>query len=298
MVRAGLIGTPQWGNLARTFDQGRVYWRSSKAQFEVLLVSVVKVRIGEFNRPVLGDRAWGTYNVFPDFYKKNQLDVYVLRHDQNRPGGFTGVGSLGTNTFGFRLNGPLAAGIRYSLEAALQHGKVGPATLAGGAWFGSLSRRWTVAGRPLDLSAEYKYASGTPNPNDPAHTGTFDQIYPANHDKFGHEDLLGWRNIHNARAVASYGITRNFTLNFMYDNYWLAHVKDGLYNGQGRSVARSASGAAGRHVGQETDLYGVYRYKHFTFGGGYGRFIGGEFIHKATPGVGPSYLYIFHTYSL
>jgi hypothetical protein len=36
-----LIGTPQWGNLSRTYDQGRIYWRSPRAQLEVLLVSQV-----------------------------------------------------------------------------------------------------------------------------------------------------------------------------------------------------------------------------------------------------------------
>ena len=128
-----LIGTPQWGNLSRTFDHARLYWRSARAQFEVLAVSVVKIRTGEFNRPVLGDRVWGTYNVFPNFYKKNLLEAYILRHDQNRPGGFTGGSSkdgtdkLGINTFGFRLTGPLGSGVKYSLEAALQKGKVGPA---------------------------------------------------------------------------------------------------------------------------------------------------------------------------
>ena len=91
--------------------------------------------------------------MFPNFYKKNLLEAYILRHDQNRPGGFTGGSSkdgtdkLGINTFGFRLTGPLGYGVKYSLEAALQKGKVGPADLSAGAWFAGLSHRWTVAGQ-------------------------------------------------------------------------------------------------------------------------------------------------------
>jgi hypothetical protein len=86
-------------------------------RFEFLAVSAVKVRTGEFNRPVPGDRVWGTYNVFPNVYKKNLLEAYILRHDQNRAGGFTGGSSkdgtdkLGINTFGFRLAGPLGYGV-------------------------------------------------------------------------------------------------------------------------------------------------------------------------------------------
>jgi hypothetical protein len=299
-----LIGTPQWGNLSRTYDHARLYWRSARAQFEVLAVSVVKVRTGEFNRPVLGDRVWGTYNVFPNVYKKNLLEAYVLRHDQNRPGGFTGGSSkdgtdkLGTNTFGFRLTGPLGYGVKYSLEAALQRGKVGPANLRAGAWSAGLSHRWTVASRTLDVGAEYKYASGTANPADPTYSGTFDQLYSANHDKFGHEDLFGWRNLHNARSLTTLALTSNLSINFMYDNYWLANLKDGLYNSSGRQIVRSAAGTAGRHVGQETDVFATYKRGHFIFGAGYGHLFSGQFIQRTTPGVGPTYLYVFHTYSL
>ena len=84
-----LIGTPQWSNLSRTYDHARIYWRSQWVQIEALVVSPVKVCIGEFNRPVLGDRIWGAYNVFPDVHK-NRVEAYVLRREQNRPGGFTG----------------------------------------------------------------------------------------------------------------------------------------------------------------------------------------------------------------
>ena len=298
-----LIGISQWTNTSRTYDHARLYWRSERVRFEVLMVSQVKVRIGEFNRPELGDRLWGTYNVF-NIYRSNSLEAYVLRRDQNRPGGFTGgstqdgTDKLGINTAGFRAAGPVASGVKYSLEAALQKGKVGPADLSAGAWVATLARRWSVANHSLDVSAEYRYASGTANPADPTHSGTFDQLYAANHDKFGHEDLLGWRNIHNIRSLATLALTKNLSLNFMYDNYWLADLKDALYNGSGKAIVRSPTGTAGRHVGQETDLYGTYKHGHFTFGAGYGHFFSGQFIQKTTPGVGPTYLYVFHAYNL
>jgi hypothetical protein len=299
-----LIGISNWSNTSRTYDQARMYWRSPKVQVEMLMVSQVKVRVGEFNRPELGDRVWGTYEVFPNFFKKNQLEAYVLRHDQNRPGGFTagsskdGTDKLGINTFGFRLAGPVSRGVNYSLEGARQKGKTGPAELTASAWFGSLGRQWTAGGRTLSLSTEYKYASGTENPSDARHSGTFDQLYAANHDKFGHQDLFGWRNVHNARSLDTLGMTKNFAINFQYNSYWLANLKDGVYNGSGKLLARSITGTAGRHVGQEADLYGTYKWGHFTFGGGYGRFFSGQFIQKTTPGVGPTYLYVFHSYTL
>lgn len=301
---ARLIGSPQWSNLSRTFDHARAYYITRRARFEVLLVSPVKIQIGAFNKPVLGDRVWGMYNSFPNYWKKNLFEVYLLRRDQNREGGFTGgaqtagTGRLGVNTLGLRLAGPLAMALKYSIEAAAQNGMVGPARHRGDAWFSSLSRQWTLAGKPLDVSGEYKFASGARNPNDASLSRTFDQLYPANHDKFGHQDLFGWRNIHNLRSVTTYGITRSFALNFMYDNYWLASAFDSLYNGSGKPIANSADGSAGRHVGQEADLFATFKYKHFTWGAGYGHLFPGVFIQKTTPGVAPSYLYVFHTYSL
>jgi hypothetical protein len=290
---ARLIGSPQWSNLSRTWDHARLYYRLPKARLEALMVSPVKIRIGEFNRPVLGDRIWGTYNAFPNFYRKNLLEVYLLRHDLNQPGAV----KLGVNTLGFRLAGPFAAGSSFSVEAALQTGKAGPAKHRAGAWFASLSRRWTVGKRTLDLSGEYKFASGTDDPRNPSRSGTFDQLYPANHDKFGHQDLFGWRNIHDARSLATWGLTRDLALNFMYNSFWLASARDSLYNGSGRSIAHSATGAAGRHVGQEADLFATFKHSHFQFGAGYSRFFKGGFINQTTPALRPTYLYVFHTVS-
>jgi len=299
-----LIGTPQWGNVSRTYDQARVWYGAGWARFEVLMVSAVKARLDEFNRPVLGDRIWGTYNSFPNFYGKQTAEVYVLRHDQNRPGGFTGgsrtagTDRLAVNTFGFRLTGPLGNGFAYSLESAWQTGEVGPATHRGAGWYSAVSRKMALGKRTLDLSAEYKYASGNSNPQDKTRDTTFDQLSPANHDKFGHQDLFGWRNIHNIRSVATLGITKRLSLSGMYNNSWLASRFDSLYNGSGKSIARSAAGNAGRHIGQEADIFGTWKFGHFQIGAGYGYLFTGGFLNKTTPGVSPSYFYVFHTYTL
>jgi hypothetical protein len=161
-----------------------------------------------------------------------------------------------------------------------------------------VNRRWTAAGRPLDLSAEYKFASGSRNPQDASRSGTFDQLYPANHDKFGHADLFGWRNIHTVRSQAAYAATKSFTLIAMYTNSWLASRRDALYNGSGKAIYRSASGAAGRHIGQEADLFFTYKRGRLQFGAGYGRFFQGEFVRKVSPGRASEYLYVFHSYSV
>jgi hypothetical protein len=281
-----------------------LYWRSSSKTVEFLWLSPVKVRLGEFNRPVLGERVWGTYNAFPNLFGRQLAEAYVLRHDQNAPAGFNGgdqaagTNRLGITTFGGRLAGPLPRELKYSLEGAVQNGKAGAARHRGAAWFSALSRRWMLSAKPLDLTGEYKYASGTSDPRDPSRAGTFDALFPSTHDKFGHMDLFGWRNIHAVRSVVTLGVTSALAVNFTYNNWWLASARDALYSSSGRSLARSATGVAGRHVGQETDVFATYKYQHFTFGAGYGRLFRGEFIRKATPGVEPTYVYFFHSYSL
>jgi hypothetical protein len=84
----------------------------------------------------------------------------------------------------------------------------------------------------------------------------------------------------------------------MYISWWLASERDALYSSSGKVIARSTAGTAGRHVGQETDIFGTYRHHRFTFGAGYGHMFKGAFVRNATPGVSPTYLYLFHTYSL
>jgi hypothetical protein len=299
-----LLGTPQWGNCARTYDQARLFFKSKRARVDALFVSPVKIQSNAFNRPVLGDRVWGAYGSFPDLWRKSLFELYLLRRDQNRQGGFAGGAArdgtdrLRVNTLGFRLAGPLALGAKFSLEGAAQNGRVGPGEHRASAWFSSVGRRWTAAARPLDLSVEYKFASGARNPKDATLSRTFDQLYAANHDKFGHQDLFGWRNIHNARALATYGLTKALALNVMYSGYRLASPCDALYSGAGKSIAKSAACSAGSDVGREADVFAVYKYKRFQIGAGYGHFFSGEFIRKTTPGVGPSYVYIFHSYSL
>jgi Alginate export len=299
-----VIGTPQWSNLSRTYDHGRLWFATRRARFEALLASPVKIQLTGFSQPNLGDRVWGMYNSFADVFHKSLVEVYLLRHDQNRIGGYTGgsraagTDRLKVNTLGYRLAGPLAGGWKYSLEGAAQNGMVGAGHHRAEAWFSWVGRRWTVAGHDLDASVEYKFASGSRNPTDPTLSRTYDQIYPANHDKFGHEDLLGWRNLHNLRSLETFAVTKSFAVNFMYNQFWLASARDALYNSSGKAIAQSVSGAAGQHVGQEADFFGTYKYRHFTFGAGYGYFAPGRFLQKTTPGISPTYVYVFHTYTL
>jgi hypothetical protein len=290
-----VIGTPQWSNVARTYDQARLYYRTRNARIEVLMVSPVKVLPDAFNRPELGERIWGTYDVLSQVWRGASIDAYALRHSQNKIGGWAGTGTLGTNSFGGRFYGPLPHGLAYSFEGAGQAGHLGLVTQRAYAWFAGLSEKATAGKRPIGLSVEYKGASGT-KPGS-ATSGTYDQLAPANHDKFGHEDLFGWRNLKTLKSLETVGITRALTLNLMYTNDWLFSGADALYNSQGSSIAYSKKGTAGTHVGQEVDSFVTCTYGVHTFGAGFGHFFKGGFIDNTTMHVNPRYLYVFQQYS-
>jgi hypothetical protein len=292
--RGRLIGDSQWSNTSRSYDTARLYYRLPSARLEVLMVSVVKILADKFNVPNLGDRVWGAYDTFTKIIPKGTVDLYLLRHDQNRPGGFTGIGRLGTNTLGGRAEGPLPGMLKYSLETAIQSGKTGLVAHRGYAWFSGISRpvRLTL---PLDLEVEYKYASGSRNAA--TRDNTFDQLYASNHDRFGRTDLFGWRNIHNLRSLNTLHVTKPLAISVMYNNWWLASPTDALYNSSGGSIVRSAKGAAGTHVGQEADLFGTYQASGWTFGAGMAHVFAGGFLRAATPGVNTNYLFVFQSYT-
>lgn len=290
-----LIGSPQWAYTARTWDTARLYHVTKKMKLELLALSTIVPRGDRFNRPVLGDRIWGTYNTFRELLGKEVFDLYVLRHDQNRPGGFAGPGRLGINLYGSRWAVPLPSNFRVTLEGILQNGKVGllPHRAAGGVV--QLGYKTAFRKRPIDTANEYKYASGT----DPrsGQSGTFDQLYPAAHDKLGHIDLIGWRNIHNLKSATTLNWTKTWNWVLMYNASWLADRRDALYNAQGRAIVRSANGTAGRYVGQEIDLYSNYQWGGVTISAGIGQFFPGTFVRNTTPGARSRLIYLSTSYT-
>lgn len=287
---ARLIGSPQWANTTRTWDHARLSYRTRRARIDGLFLSPVDVNLNGFNRPRMDRRLWGAYTTVPSLRKGLSGEFYVLRHDQ----GF--AGALRTNSFGGRLVGKAASGWGFEAEGVMQSGRAGLKDHRGHGFFTSLNRRLDAAGRPLTLVAEYKHASGTNDPSNPSRSTTFDQLYPANHDKFGHEDLLGWRNIHNMRTQAGYGVHKLLTLTLMYDDSWLDSPRDAMYSLGGAPIARDPLGHSGRHIGRELDLFATVKLKKMTFGAGYGRFFAGEFVKKATPGAGPDLFYIYQDF--
>jgi hypothetical protein len=143
---------------------------------------------------------------------------------------------------------------------------------------------------------EANYASGTEDPTGKT-WGTFDQLYPSNHNKFGFADQIGWRNIEHVRVGISQTPFRNWKFTETYENFWLATARDALYSTGGAPVAQSLAGTAGRHVGQEVDAWAERNWKNvLLIGFGYARVLTGTFLNRTTAGKDYNCPFVFMTY--
>src|SRR2546425_77551 len=160
-------------------------------------------------------------------------------------------------------------------------------------------RRYTIPGARFTprFFAEYNYASGDSNPGD-GRRGTFDQLYPTGHDKYGLADQVGWQNIEHLRGGVEFNPSPKWLASGKYSAWWLADPPDAPYNTGGGVVARVSSGTAGRFVGQELDLQTAYTFpRQFQIGGGFGHIFPGTFLRNATPGNSFNFPYATATYT-
>jgi len=161
----------------------------------------------------------------------------------------------------------------------------------------ALGLRSRLAARvPVGFTGEYNYASGDADPTDGTR-GTFDQLYPTGHDKYGLADQVGWRNIHHLRTGVDVTPMKALLLTASYHSWWLAERNDALYSAGSAVIARAPGGAISRHVGQEIDVQASRPITpHVQVSGGYAYIFPGAFLKQTTPGASYGYPYVMATY--
>ncbi len=291
-----LIGHVSWLNAARTFDGVKGTFRTKTFAADVFATSVVRTLDGEFDKSGAGNRFMGVYGTTAKLIPLATVEPYVLfKRDVNLRAEAGGFGTLKETTTGVRIAGRLPARLDYGVEMALQRGSLGTDDIS--AWAGHWQLRETFPGRAaVRLTGEYNFASGDSNPTDNVR-GTFDQLYPTPHDKYGLADQIGWKNVHHARAGFEITPLRGFPVTTNYHSWWLAENTDAIYNAGSAVLARVATGAADRHVGQEIDFQ-VSRAltPQIQAAAGYAHIVPGAFLKEATPGASYSHPYVMVTY--
>ena len=290
-----LVGHLGWANTARTFDAAKLTLRSKRVQVDAFGASVVRVLEHEFDRSGSGNRFAGAY-VTTSALHKSSLEPYVFwRRDRNQRMETGSLRDLTVTTVGVRWVGSLPAYLDYGTELAVQAGSVGTDSVD--AWAGHWQLRESLPGSgAVHLIAEYNFASGDRNPAD-GKRGTFDQLYPTGHDKYGLADQVGWRNIRHVRGGVDTTPWKKITVGVNYHSWWLAQSRDALYTAGGAPLARVAAGARSTHVGQEIDVQAARALTpQLQLSGGYAHVFPGGFLKQATPGTGHSFPYIMATY--
>ncbi len=291
-----LVGHVSWLNAARTFDGAKVTFRTPAFSVDAFGASVVRIMDGAFDRSGNGNRFAGAYAATTKLIPLGSVEPYGFwRRDVNLRTEAATFGDLEQTTVGVRMAGRMPGRLDYGIEMAMQRGSLGTDDVE--AWAGHWQLRETLPGAAaVRLTGEYNYASGDEDPTDGIR-GTFDQLYPTPHDKYGLADQIGWKNIHHARAGVEFTPVKGLPITTNYHSWWLAETRDGLYTAGSAVLARVISGAASRHVGQEIDVQVTRALTpQLLLAAGYAHIFTGAFLEQATPGASYSHPYVMATY--
>jgi hypothetical protein len=289
-----LVGHSSWANAARTFDGARLTVRRKAVQLDMFATSVVRILPDEFDRSGNGNRFVGVDAMTTKLV--GTLEPYVFwRRDLRLVSESGPTGTLSQATTGVRWTDTVRGRLEISTEAAVQRGSLGADDVR--AWAGhAMVRSPSFAAHAVRVSGEYNFASGDRDPKD-AVRGTFDQLYPTPHDKYGLADQVGWRNIHHVRGGAEIARIKRFPITANYHTWWLADRHDGLYLATGALLARIPAGTAPRHVGQEADVQVSHALTpQLQVAAGYAYVMPGGFLKAATPGARYSAPFVMATY--
>jgi hypothetical protein len=291
-----LIATPDWGNLSRTFDGAVLTISRSGAKAVLFGVSPALSDANRFDHHKAGDELYGGYFTFSKLLPHGTFETYVFERRQMKITGERGeIGNALLGTFGFRAIGTLPWRFDYSAELAHQWGPYANDHI--NALAGVYIAGWTVNGsaRKPRFSLEYDHASGDGATKD-GQRQTFDQMFPSTHGYYGIADVVGWRNMREARGGFELFLNKKLKLQADLIDFHLATTQDGLYTDSGTRTFLNRK-ATSTHVGQEVDLQGTYQFnKKLTFGLGFARLIPGEYLKQSSPGIGYNYPYVTWTY--
>ncbi len=292
-----LVGVSDWTNVTRVFDAVRVTLGTPTAHVDLFTSAVVVDHPTSFDAHPGGLIFHGIYGSLSHVVPKATVEPYVFWKALpvvKSEDGLSGTESL--FTYGFRLIGKLPSGFDYATEAARQGGHLSTDSIE--AWGGYGVLGYTPAKVLLKprFSMQYDFASGDKILKDGV-TGTFDQLYPSNHDVFGLVDLLGWRNIRQFRAGVEAKPFTKLTLKFNYRDLHLASRHDGLYGSTGTVIIKVPTGGAlNTSIGNEADIsFTSDIRKDIGIGAGYGHLFPGQFLIQNSPGSSTSIAYSFVT---
>ena len=290
-----LVGSANFTNAARVFDGVKATLRSKAVQVDVFGASVVRSLPTELDKSGTGNRLAGLYATSGRVVPKGTVEPYFFwRRDENQKTHIGSLADLDQFYSGVRLVGKVPAALDYNIEMSVQRGSVGGDLIR--AWAGHWQLRRTLAGKFVPhVTGTYDAASGDANQGDARRTA-YAPLYPTAHDKYGLADQIGWENIHHIRLGTDFTPFKAMPITVNYHSFWLMESKDALYTTSGAVVARVATGAASRHVGEELDVQvSKPLAAPLSLAVGYSHLFAGSFLKQATPGRSFSSVFVMIT---
>lgn len=298
------IGNAPWIMTGRVFDAAKLRYVTDTFWVDAFVGHVVVARDGHFNESSDYDWFSGVYASSQKILPWQETQFYVLSRnagaqavsafDFNVPG--TPTTARDIITAGFRLKSlpDKLGGWDYTLEAAGQCGSIYNTTLEtrldqqSYGVFAIGGYTWTNLWASPRLGAGYEGGSGDDNPTDGT-SGTFENLFPANHRYYGQMDLFCQRNMHIPRLSLSLMPLKDLTITMDYLNFWLADTNDLLYpySGSGRNLnGYGIHPTFDSYVGAELDVIARYTPKTWLrLEAGFGHFFVGDYIKQSVGSV-------------
>ncbi len=292
-----LIGDMDWATYGRSFDgvlASRVF-DATKTKADLFATRVTERGLGTVTPGVDNDDRdfFGVYTTTPKALHHSDLDLYALyvRDLVASTGEVPGsAGDTGFWTGGARISG-VKGSLDWGAEGAVQDGRLNGDRLW--AWAGHAEAGWTLLdskGTPR-LSLEYDRATGDRNPAN-GRVGSFQTLFPTNHEHYGILDLMAWQNMQAVGAALHLKPAAKWTAELGAWRLWLDSSADAWYASNGTVIRPGAPGAS-RSLGTELDAVLTWKGSdHLKVSLGGAQFFDGAFVRQTGGGGDTFWCYL------
>lgn len=252
-----LVASGEWSNVTKTYSLINGYYKSADFKMDLLGGSQVLIDPTRMDRDKPGEHLYGIYTAFPKLLPGASIEPYLLAKTQlNIKGKDNVLGNGDTLYMGGRVIGLVTGGFDYNFEGVRQGGSYADDSIRAFGYVGGGG--WTIprVGWKLHVNTDYLYGSGDSGLKNGKHE-SFDILYGPNQPLNSLTGQFCWRNAEQWRAGVDFFPVKKLKVKVDYRDYWLATVKDGLYNGSGTRTLLNAK-ATSNHLGEGVDTLFTY----------------------------------------
>jgi Alginate export len=287
-----LVGSGDWTNVTKTFNLARATVTQNGFKMDIFAGSVVAIDPARMDRAKPGEHFYGSYVTLDKVLRGAAFEPYAFLKTALKVKSKDGkIGNTDTVYLGGRLAGKAPGALDYSLEAVKEVGMYADDAINAFGFAGGGG--WTIPTLPwsLRLNSDYAFATGDSGAID-GHHQSFDYLYgPQSINSLTQQ--FAWKNIKDWRAGLDFKPFKKLTAKISFRDYWLANVRDSLYNCSGAKTITNAR-ATSAHVGEGLDAQLVYSFDSRTsMGMGVGNLAPGSYLTQSNKTTGFIYPYLY-----